>query len=268
MPQGDALALVHVVNPFGMSWRRRTNAGNVDLNRNALAPGEQWRGAHPLYANLNSWLNPASPPSSDAFTARAAWLALRHGPRAVKQAVAEGQYDFPQGLFYGGKALAPELAALFGWLRGLPAVTRMFVIDFHTGLGPHATDTLIREATAAHTPTPSLEQALDHRLCDPMTEPSAVYTVRGGLGAALPAILPGTRIDYVLQEIGTASAMHVLHALREENRWYHYARSDMQHPARARLFEALCPADPGWRTAAVALGMKLAHRAGAHLYGG
>ena len=36
---GDALVLVHVLNPYGMAWLRRTNENNVDLNRNFLLDG-------------------------------------------------------------------------------------------------------------------------------------------------------------------------------------------------------------------------------------
>src|SRR5450432_3474240 len=40
---------LHAMNPFGYSWTRRANENNVDLNRNFLLPGEEFRGAHPLF---------------------------------------------------------------------------------------------------------------------------------------------------------------------------------------------------------------------------
>ena len=33
-PQTTGLLLVHAIDPWGMKYKRRTNAGNVDLNRN------------------------------------------------------------------------------------------------------------------------------------------------------------------------------------------------------------------------------------------
>jgi len=86
-----ALVLVHVANPWGMAWRRRCNAGNVDLNRNFLDPGASWSGYPPLYGALDPLLNPPSPPSCDFFLLRLAWFALRHGSAAVRQAIAHGQ---------------------------------------------------------------------------------------------------------------------------------------------------------------------------------
>ena len=48
-PAGCALLLAHVLNPYGMAWRRRANEHNVDLNRNFPGPGGNWKGAPALY---------------------------------------------------------------------------------------------------------------------------------------------------------------------------------------------------------------------------
>src|SRR6185295_5475632 len=96
--------LVHILNPYGMAWLRRCNENNVDLNRNFLND-ETYSGAPAAYAQLNSFLNPASPPGFDFFTLRAAGLILRHGMPALKQSVVGGQYEYPGGLFFGGKRL-------------------------------------------------------------------------------------------------------------------------------------------------------------------
>jgi len=42
---------------------------------------------------------------------------LRHGLRAVTQAIAEGQYEFPRGLFFGGSKLESGPALYLDWLR-------------------------------------------------------------------------------------------------------------------------------------------------------
>ena len=89
----DALVLVHVLNPYGMAWLRRTNENNVDLNRNFLVNGEAFEGAPELYRRLDPLLNPPSPPGRDGFRVRAPAFSMRHGFHRVKQAIAEGQYD-------------------------------------------------------------------------------------------------------------------------------------------------------------------------------
>ncbi|MBX9728825.1 MAG: DUF2817 domain-containing protein, partial [Sphingopyxis sp.] len=77
----------------------------------------------------------------------------------------------------------------------------------------------------------------------------------------LPRLLPQARLDFVLQEIGTAPPLRVLHALREENRWHHHGAGHLNHPAKRALLAALCPPDAAWRSTAVRHGCKLASRA-------
>jgi hypothetical protein len=261
LPPDGALALVHVLNPYGMAWLRRANEHNVDLNRNFHLDNGIWTGAPPLYKRLDALLNPASPPARDAFALRLAAAGLRHGVRAVRQAIAHGQHRYPRGLFYGGSELQPGPRLFIDWLQSQAAgVRRVFAIDMHTGLGPHAGDTLMTEPGVGATPMDELGKALQRPLAGGGAAPAA-YTVRGSLGAALPRLLPDAQLDFVLQEIGTWSPLRVLGALREENRWHHYGERHPGHPAKRRLMETLCPASPAWREAAVALGADLVYRA-------
>jgi hypothetical protein len=263
----DALILVHVLNPFGMAWLRRTNEGNVDLNRNFLVNGEAFSGAPPLYAALDPLLNPPSPPMHDGFRVRAAAAAMRYGFHRVKQAIAEGQYEYPKGLFYGGRELQAGPRALGEWIKAhLREAQYVFTLDLHTGLGRRGTDTLILERDVAASSPAALCAAFARTLVDPH-RPSVAYTVRGSFGAALPHWLPGTRLDFLLQEIGTCPPLHVIHALREENRWHFFGDGSIVHPAKERLREALCPAAVAWRQQAIARGVTAARTAAKWAFG-
>jgi hypothetical protein len=260
-PENGAAIFVHVVNPYGMAWVRRTNENNVDLNRNFLFDGEPWSGAPDLYRVLDPLLNPRSPPAHDGFRVRATAAVMRHGFHRVKQAVAEGQYEYERGLFYGGRELQPGPRAYCDWLREhLAHAEYIFTLDLHTGLGRRGTDTLLLEPRVAVTPAEILGAALDRKLVNPQ-QPSAAYTVRGSYGGALPRLMPRSRIDFVLQEIGTYPPITVLHALREENRWHFHGNGSIDHPAKANLREALCPRSPDWRRRAVAKGSSVARAA-------
>ena len=266
IPQDDALAIVHVLNPYGMSWLRRTNENNVDLNRNFLVNGESWSGAPPLYRALDPLLNPPSPPSSDAFAMRAVITALKHGFHPMKDAIAAGQYEYAKGLFFGGKALQLGPRLCTDWLREhLQSADYVFAIDLHTGLGRLGTDTVIPEMRVNVTPIGTLAVALERRLVD-VSRPSVAYEVRGSMGAALPRVVRGARFDCVLQEIGTHGPLRVLHALREENRWHFFGHGSIVHPVKRRLYEALCPAAVEWRRRAVDLGVSLAGAAARWTY--
>jgi hypothetical protein len=257
-PDG-ALVLVHVLNPFGMAWLRRANENNVDLNRNFLAGGEAWSGAPRLYRCLDSFLNPPSAPHADFFYLKAVRHVLRYGFGALKQAVAEGQYEFPKGLFFGGHELEPGPRLFLRWIAdSLGSAHRIVAIDVHTGLGPWGEETLLAESHPGGTPLAQLAAALQRNLIDVSRDAAIAYRVRGSMGQALCRLLPKARIEFVLQELGTRSPLVVLRALREENRWHHYGDGRIDHPAKKRLREALCPASPRWRERVLAKGVALA----------
>jgi hypothetical protein len=267
-PPGCALVLVHALNPWGMAWLRRANEHNVDLNRNFLPHGAAWSGAPPLYAALDRMLNPASPPGFDWFPLKAAGLLARHGMRALEQAVAEGQYEFPRGLFYGGAGLEPGPRRYAEWLRRRAAGARyLCALDVHTGLGRWGQSTAIMEPGATTTPPGELERALGEPLVNP-ARGDAPYTIRGSMSGVLAQALPGVRADFVLQEIGTVSALRILRAMREENRWHHHGAGTPDHPAKRALLAAMAPAATPWRRRAIAHGARLLRAACAWTFSG
>lgn len=262
LPAGGAMILVHVLNPYGMAWLRRANENNVDLNRNFLTGNTSWSGAADIYAAIDSFLNPSSPPGFDFFPLRAAWHVLRHGFKPLQQAVAQGQYEFPRGLFYGGKRLEQGPGIYLEWIkRYLSGTEYLFALDTHTGLGQWGCETLIAKAGAGATPAATLGAALKRQRIVTAGHDPTTYVTRGGMGDALPACLPATRVDFLLQELGTYPPIRVFHALREENRWHYHGHDheNLKYPAKLRLREALCPAAPEWRRQAVKLGAGLAY---------
>ena len=259
---GCALVLVHTLNPYGMAWVRRANEHNVDLNRNFLADGEAWSGAPEIYRRIDRLLNPPSPPGFDFFPARALLQLVRHGSQRLKQAVAEGQYEFERGLFFGGKGLEQGPRTFLDWTaKHLAQADYVLALDVHTGLGPPGEETLLPEPGVCATPTVRLAEALERELIDVTQTRGPAYVVRGGMGSALPRVLPGVAVDFVLQELGTCPPVAVFRALREENRWHHYGGGGLDHTAKRRLREVLCPASPHWRQQVVPRGVALAERA-------
>src|SRR5262249_33487516 len=132
------LVLIHSINPFGFFGLRRVNEDNIDLNRNFLVRGESYSGTSQLYRKLDGFLNPASPPRQfDGYLLKALWNIGRFGYSKLKQVVAEGQYDFPRGIFFGGHNVAHSTAIIqtnvLRWVQGRHVVH----LDLHSGLGKH-----------------------------------------------------------------------------------------------------------------------------------
>jgi hypothetical protein len=133
---GVALVFLHALNPYGFSWCRRVTQENVDLNRNFIdfhAPLPR----NPDYDELAALLVPAHWPPGDAVAAGIARFIAEHGPLGFQAAVSRGQYDHPQGLFFGGQDPTWSHVALRHALRDHGRrCRRLGWIDVHTGLGP------------------------------------------------------------------------------------------------------------------------------------
>jgi hypothetical protein len=242
-PAADcAIALVHALNPFGMAWLRRVNENNVDLNRNFLDADSEFSGSPDNYAALDSFLNPASPPSTDLFALRAASKILHYGMPALRRAIASGQYDFPRGLFFGGKRREQGTRRFQLYVsQRFSDSARLVAIDVHTGLGRFGEDCLLVSDAQG-------QSAFGDRAHSPDATDIG-YRPRGAQDGLYFRMFPGAQVFFAVQEFGTRHPLAVLAALRAENRGYHYGMDGSPENCRAktRLLEVFCPSDMRWR---------------------
>lgn len=247
---GFGLLLLHALNPFGFAHRRRWDHNNIDCNRNFLLNHERPEGAPPIYAELDGLLNPRrKPPWHDGFSfyLRAAAAAVRHSFEDVKQAVAEGQFEFPDGLFYGGsepswtnRALREHLPQ---WLRGR---ARVIHFDIHSGLGRWGGCQLLLDFE----PRPWQRQWMERydssqwQASDPSGD---AYEARGPLGKWLDSQYHQQEYLYLCAEFGTHGPMQVLRWLRLENQAWQ--AGDRDESVAEGLQQMFCPRSPRWRKA-------------------
>jgi hypothetical protein len=264
LPRGVAIVLIHALNPWGFAWIRRVNEENVDLNRNFLPPDRPYRGSPAHYVALDALLNPRHPPRRfDLFQFRAMLAILRHGMPEMKQAVAGGQYDYPQGLFFGGTGPSWTYRTLTEALpRVLGEAQRIIHFDFHTGLGRWGTYQLLVDAglDAGLYEWSRAQFGADVVHSDP--KQSIAYHTPGDLAAWCRAAFPDRFYDLLCAEFGTYRPLRVLAALRAENQAHFWARPDdpITRRAKQQLLEAFVPATRWWRARAVAQGVELVGR--------
>ena len=131
-----AVLYVHGLNPYGFSWWRRVTQENVDLNRNFHDFAKPLP-ANPGYDEIAGLLEPPTWPPSDEINARVMALIEQRGIDALQAATSGGQYDHPEGLFYGGRNPTWSNQTLRQVLRDHGRrCDRLAWIDLHTGLGP------------------------------------------------------------------------------------------------------------------------------------
>jgi len=249
IPGGTLVVLLHVVNPFGFAWRRRTNEDNVDLNRNFLDDDETYSGVPEHYEGVHGLLNPTTPPSRlDAFRLRAAWAVRRHGMSVLHNAVATGQYEHPGGLFFGGCEAAASTRLVqerfWSWTRAAEEVVHL---DLHTGLGAYADYRLLIEPPHVHDLSWYRSRFDPKRVAE--VGDDTPYAARGVMGAWLARQARVRRYRFACLEFGTYGPLRILAALRAENRAHHYSEPGVPEYGRAKreLVECFYPASGFWR---------------------
>lgn len=140
---GVAVLYIHALNPYGFSWWRRVTQENVDLNRN-FHDFSRDLPSNEGYAELAAALVPSQWPPSAENEALLQAYAIKHGAFALQTAVSGGQYDYPEGLFFGGRNPTWSHVTVRHVLQEHGSVTdKLGWIDLHTGLGPSGHGELI-----------------------------------------------------------------------------------------------------------------------------
>lgn len=261
-----AIVLLHALNPFGFAWLRRFNEENVDLNRNFLLEKEEYSGSPKKYAELNNWLNPKGvlPPVS-LFFPEALWHIFRNGLPAMKDVIAGGQYDFPEGLFFGGQGPSVTMQILDERLpQWIGKAKDVLHIDLHTGLGRWGTyKLLVDQASGSEYWKLFASQFPDKEIQKFETGTGVAYQIKGSFPSWCRLRFPNCNYDLVGCEVGTYNVIKVLAALRAENRAHQFGDSSASwvKQAKQRLMETFAPADPDWRNIVVKHGVKVAEKA-------
>ena len=132
------------VNPYGMKYMRRYNENNVDLNRNFIMDWERFDlSSNKDYPKVQSFLEPVGKIGNAfwhevGFYLNLAKEAIFTGADVISDALLTGQYESPQGVYYGGtgdEASTKYLKGVFNdCLEG--EYENIVHIDIHSGYGP------------------------------------------------------------------------------------------------------------------------------------
>ena len=196
LPDDTAILAIHLINPWATAWSRRVNEDNVDLNRNfvdwqAGAPANtRYAGLHDAFV-CREWEGPERIKADEKLAAARKSL----GQNGLASIVEAGQYDFPDGMFYGGdgpvwsnRTLNEILATFAGEAR------QVVVFDLHTGAGPYGYPALLSVASSDH---PGL--AWGKSIYGP-----ALATVMTGRNAATDTGITATATGYISDGVRAA----------------------------------------------------------------
>jgi len=132
------------VNPYGMKYFRRYNENNVDLNRNFILDWDSFDlSSNREYPKVDTFLGPTGKIGNGLWHEVGFYLslgktAITEGADTISDALLTGQYEYPQGVYYGGngdEASTEYLKDVFSQCLESPYVNIVH-IDLHSGYGP------------------------------------------------------------------------------------------------------------------------------------
>jgi len=255
LPDGMAVLLVHAVNPWGFAWCRRVDEQGIDVNRNFIdfsAPLPVNAG----YRDLAQALVPASAELTlhqlqDNEQQLLSYL-QHHGQFHYELAVSGGQYEFSDGLFYGGTGKCQARLNLEQVLAELDCPNRdVAVLDLHTGLGPYGHGELICDHPLGSAGLATAQQWYGDAVTIPEAGDSCSVPKTGLVDYAFHNVM-GPRSCYVTLEFGTYPIAELLRCLRED----HQVRKPGQQPfthadserVRSQLRHQFYPEEIQWQS--------------------
>ncbi len=260
------LVLIHCMNPYGMQNLRRWNAKNIDLNRNFIDLLDKLP-ENPKYEKVSSILNPKNSHQLKGFYWKAFLLLMRYGFSTLQQAIAQGQYAYPKGIFYGGNALASETKLVLDFFtQHLISYQNVTGIDFHTGLGKYKQSSCFLESDFSMEDKAYMEDILQQNIIHVAPGKKQTYQTKGGFIARLKKLYEYQNFVMITQEIGTVGPIKIVKTLREEN-YYSQHAPEQRKEAAHRLKTAFCPEDDAWKKAAVREGVRTLFKLLHHFYG-
>ena len=142
--ENTGILVVANVNPYGMKYHRRYNENNVDLNRNFILDWENFDlTVNQDYPKVESFLGPKKQMKNalwhevDFYTSMIGQL-VSNGADTISNALLGGQYEYSEGVYYGGTKDEKSTAYLKEvFQKTLDSEYENIVhIDIHSGYGP------------------------------------------------------------------------------------------------------------------------------------
>ena len=142
--EDTGVLVVANVNPYGMKYLRRYNENNVDLNRNFILDWENFDlSSNKEYPKVDTFLGPVGKIGNALWHEAGFYLslgktAITDGAGTISDALLTGQYEYPQGVYYGGngdEASTVFLKDVFSQCLDSD-YANIVHIDLHSGYGP------------------------------------------------------------------------------------------------------------------------------------
>lgn len=251
--------LIHSVNPYGFKYTRRVTENNVDLNRNSTADSTLYDTRNDGYTKVYDLINPQGAANVSSLRDRFFFLkAINEIRRAslpvLRQAVLQGQYQSPEGLYFGGQRVEPQVDSLKAIITEVASpYRRVLMIDIHTGYGERGK--LHFFPNPMEEPQRQQLEALYEGYRIDWGDSDDFYTVTGELIGLAGQLLEGKEFYPMAYEYGTMDSQTTLGSLKSihlmilENQGEQHGYRSAHDSVRVKHdhLEMYSPQSAGWR---------------------
>jgi hypothetical protein len=246
---GLRIVMIHAVNPYGFAHLRRFNEDNVDVNRNFVDHSKP----HPKNSGYDALADAIELETYSALERTASLLRLMFhlvvdGKKKLQRAISGGQYNHPQGLFYGGQSESWSNKTVRAIVqRHLYNAARVAFIDIHTGLGPYGHGEIITGKPPGSQAYQRAVKWWGERIRPPGDSVSVKIT--GPIKLAFPGMLPASEVTAVTLEFGTVPPLEVFKAMQAENWLHHHGgkRNPLADEIKADMRRVFYPDTDDWK---------------------
>jgi len=255
------ILFVHAMNPFGFKNSRRVTENNIDLNRNCDSKKTLFSSENNGYSELAEFLNPtgkANPgsPGNKFFLITAIKKLIQKSMKALRQAVLQGQYQYPDGLYFGGKDVEPQVKSVTPVLISYATdYETVMNIDLHTGYGELGVLHLFPNPVDDQNVKTAMEKIYSGYKID-WGDSDDFYTINGAFSDYLGKLFPDKLYIPMTFEFGTLNSqttmgsIHSIHTMILENQGFHFGYKNItaEEKTENAFREMYYPSSETWRS--------------------
>ena len=262
--ENTGILIVANVNPYGMKYMRRYNENNVDLNRNFIEDWDNFdRSSNKEYPKVDKFLQPEGKMGNAFWHEVGFYLSLAKeaiftGADTISDALLTGQYEYPEGVYYGGDGDEKSTTYLKGVFRECldSEYENIVHVDIHSGYGPRYNMVIFNSVQDETTEAEAVEMfgydyiiAVDSEEFYPTFGDTTDYFYRLKNGMESDKELYSTCFEFgTLGDSFLASILSLKYTI-DENRqhWYPTDNEITEAVVRENYYELFYPTETKWR---------------------
>ena len=270
MLANTGVLLVHGLNAWGFKNLRRFTENNVDLNRNYSAGKSLFETRNDGFTALYDMLTPKGELNLNSignkfFMVTAINQIARKGMPALLQAFAQGQYDYQEGIYFGGNDFEPQVKIMSEVLSDIATpYSTLLNLDLHTGFGERGELHLFPNPIDDPELKAKTEAVFEGYEID-WGDSDNFYTVHGQFVEYIGKLFPHKTSIPMLMEFGTLNTGSTVGAVKSahisivENQGAHFGYKSEKDSLKtlAGYYEMFYPPSEKWRTNALTVSLEM-----------